>query len=226
MRTISAATVKELRDKTGAGMMDCKKALEEAEGNEEKAVEIIQKKGLAKVAKKAGAIAADGLIHAYIHAGSRVGVMVEVNCQTDFVARNEEFKVFVSEVAMHIASEKPEFVRAEEISEAAIAKQTEIFFGQLDEEAKQTGKEKPRAALEKIVEGKLAKWKKDVVLLDQEFIMSEDKKTVGVILDELSAKIGEKLSIRRFVRYELGEGIEKKVADLAADVAATIAGTN
>ena len=117
-------------------------------------------------------------------------------------------------------------MRAEEISEAAIAKQTEIFFGQLDEEAKQTGKEKPRAALEKIVEGKLAKWKKDVVLLDQEFIMSEDKKTVGVILDELSAKIGEKLSIRRFVRYELGEGIEKKVADLAADVAATIAGTN
>jgi elongation factor Ts len=226
MTQISAAQVKTLRDRTGAGMMDCKKALEEAEGNEEKAVEIIQKKGLAKVAKKAGAIAADGLIHAYIHAGSRVGVMVEVNCQTDFVARNEEFKQFVSEVAMHIAAEKPEFVRAEEISEAAIAKQTEIFFGQLDEEAKQTGKEKPRAALEKIVEGKLAKWKKDVVLLDQEFIMSEDKKTVGVILDELSAKIGEKLSIRRFVRYELGEGIEKKVADLAADVAATIAGTN
>lgn len=226
MTQISAAQVKTLRDRTGAGMMDCKKALEEAEGNEEKAVEIIQKKGLAKVAKKAGAIAADGLIHAYIHAGSRVGVMVEVNCQTDFVARNEEFKQFVSEVAMHIASEKPEFVRAEEISEAATAKQTEIFFGQLDEEAKQTGKEKPRAALEKIVEGKLAKWKKDVVLLDQEFIMSEDKKTVGVILDELSAKIGEKLSIRRFVRYELGEGIEKKVADLAADVAATIAGTN
>jgi elongation factor Ts len=226
MTQISAAQVKTLRDRTGAGMMDCKKALEEAEGNEEKAVEIIQKKGLAKVAKKAGAIAADGLIHAYIHAGSRVGVMVEVNCQTDFVARNEEFKQFVSEVAMHIAAEKPEFVRAEEISEAAIAKQTEIFFGQLEEEAKQTGKEKPRAALEKIVEGKLAKWKKDVVLLDQEFIMSEDKKTVGVILDELSAKIGEKLSIRRFVRYELGEGIEKKVADLAADVAATIAGTN
>lgn len=226
MTQISAAQVKTLRDRTGAGMMDCKKALEEAEGNEEKAVEIIQKKGLAKVAKKAGAIAADGLVHSYIHAGSRVGVMLEVNCQTDFVARNEEFKQFVSEVAMHIAAEKPEFVRAEEISEAAIAKQTDIFFGQLDEEAKQTGKEKPRAALEKIVEGKLAKWKKDVVLLDQEFIMSEDKKTVGVVLDELSAKIGEKLSVRRFVRYELGEGIEKKVADLAADVAATIAGTN
>ncbi|MCB9602084.1 MAG: translation elongation factor Ts [Sandaracinus sp.] len=226
MTQISAAQVKTLRDRTGAGMMDCKKALEEAEGNEEKAVEIIQKKGLAKVAKKAGAIAAEGLVHSYIHAGSRVGVMLEVNCQTDFVARNEDFKQFVGEVAMHIASEKPEFVRADEISETAVAKQKDIFLGQLEEEAKQTGKERPQAALEKIVEGKLAKWMKDVVLLDQEFIMSEDKKTVGTIIDELSAKIGEKLSIRRFVRYELGEGIEKKKADLAADVAATLAETN
>lgn len=226
MTQISAAQVKTLRDRTGAGMMDCKKALEEAEGNEEKAVEIIQKKGLAKVAKKAGAIAAEGLVHSYIHAGNRVGVMLEVNCQTDFVARNEEFKQFVEEVAMHIASEKPEFVRADEISETAVAKQKDIFLGQLEEEARQTGKEKPKAALEKIVEGKLAKWMKDVVLLDQEFIMSEDKKTVSTVVDELSAKIGEKLSIRRFVRYELGEGIEKKKVDLAADVAATLAGTN
>lgn len=226
MTQISAAQVKTLRDRTGAGMMDCKKALEEAEGNEEKAVEIIQKKGLAKVAKKAGAIAAEGLVHSYIHAGNRVGVMLEVNCQTDFVARNEEFKQFVEEVAMHIASEKPEFVRADEISETAVVKQKEIFLGQLEEEARQTGKEKPKAALEKIVEGKLAKWMKDVVLLDQEFIMSEDKKTVSTVIDELSAKIGEKLSIRRFVRYELGEGIEKKKVDLAADVAATLAGTN
>ncbi|MBX3248736.1 MAG: translation elongation factor Ts [Myxococcales bacterium] len=224
--TISASQVKTLRDRTGAGMMDCKKALEEAGGDEEAAVEIIQKKGLAKVAKKAGAIAADGLIHAYIHAGNRVGVLLEVNCQTDFVARNDEFRQLVDEIAMHIAAEKPEFVRAEEVSAEAIERQKRIFVGQLEEEAQQTGKERPAAAIEKIVEGKLAKWQKDVVLLDQEFIMSEEKKTVGVVLDELSAKIGEKLSVRRFVRYELGEGIEKKKNDLAAEVAATLSETN
>jgi len=211
--------IKSLRGRTGAGIGDCKKALVEAGGDEEKAVEIIQKKGLAKVAKKAGAIAAEGLVHAYIHAGSRVGVLVEVNCQTDFVARNEEFQQFVDQLAMHIASEKPEYVTAEEIDEAAITKQKGIFEGQLEEEAKETGKKKPPQAIEKIIEGKLNKWKKQVVLLDQEFILSEDKKTIGKLLDELTAKIGEKLSIRRFVRYELGEGIEKKKSDLAAEVA-------
>ena len=221
---VPIALVKSLRQRTGAGIGDCKKALVEAGGDEEKAVEIIQKKGLAKVAKKAGAIAAEGMIHAYIHPGARVGVLVEVNCQTDFVARNEEFKQFVSEVAMHIASEKPEYVRAEDISEAAKAKQEEIFRAQLELEAKETGKEKPAKVLEGIIKGKLAKWQKECVLLDQEFILSDDKKTVGQIQDELSAKLGEKISIRRFVRYELGEGIEKKKSDLAADVAATLAG--
>jgi elongation factor Ts len=214
--------VKSLRQRTGAGIMDCKKALTDTEGDEEKAVELIQKKGLAKVAKKAGAIAADGLIHSYIHAGGRIGVLLEVNCQTDFVARNEEFKQFVDELAMHIASEAPTVVRAEELSEAAVAKQKEIFEGQLAEEAKQTGKEKPANAIEKIIEGKLAKWKKGTVLLDQVFILSDEKKTISQITDELTAKIGEKISIRRFVRYELGEGIEKKKSDLAAEVAETL----
>ena len=220
---IDAKMVKSLRDRTGAGMMDCKKALIEAGGNEEAAVEIIQKKGLAKVAKKAGAIAAEGLVHSYIHAGGKVGVLVEVNCQTDFVARNEEFQQFVEEIAMHIASEKPEYVTAEEITADAIEKQRRIFKGQMDEEAKQTGKSKPEKALAGIIEGKLNKWKKGCVLVDQEFIMSDDKKTIATVTDELSAKIGEKLSIRRFVRYELGEGIEKKKVDLAADVAETLA---
>lgn len=214
--------VKSLRQRTGAGIMDCKKALTDTDGDEEKAVELIQKKGLAKVAKKAGAIAAEGVIHSYIHAGGRIGVLVEVNCQTDFVARNDEFKQFVDEVAMHIASEAPTVVRAEELSDADVAKQKDIFKGQLAEEAKQTGKEKPANAVEKIIEGKLAKWKKGTVLLDQVFIMSDDKKTIAEITDELSAKIGEKISIRRFVRYELGEGIEKKKSDLAAEVAETL----
>ncbi|MEO0322207.1 MAG: translation elongation factor Ts [Myxococcota bacterium] len=220
---ITAAQVKSLRDRTGAGMMDCKKTLVETDGDEEKAVELIQKKGLAKVAKKAGAIAAEGLVHGYIHAGSRIGVLVEVNCQTDFVARNEEFQEFVNNLAMHIASEAPEYVRAEEISEADVAKKKDIFLGQLAEEAKKTGKEKPAAALEKIVEGKLGKWKKETVLMDQVFILAEGKETIAQVQDALSAKIGEKISVRRFVRYELGEGIEKKKADLAADVAATLA---
>ncbi|MBO6937085.1 MAG: translation elongation factor Ts [Deltaproteobacteria bacterium] len=220
--SISMTQVKSLRQRTGAGIMDCKKALQDTEGDEEKAVELIQQKGLAKVAKKAGAIAADGLIHSYIHAGGRIGVLLEVNCQTDFVARNEEFKAFVDELAMHIASEAPTVVREDELSDADIETQKRIFEGQLAEEAKESGKEKPAAAIEKIIEGKLAKWKKGTVLLDQLFIMSEDKKTIGTVTDELTAKIGEKISIRRFVRYELGEGIEKKKNDLAAEVAETL----
>lgn len=220
--SISMTQVKSLRQRTGAGIMDCKKALQDTEGDEEKAVELIQQKGLAKVAKKAGAIAADGLIHSYIHAGGRIGVLLEVNCQTDFVARNEEFKAFVDELAMHIASEAPTVVREEELSDADIETQKRIFEGQLAEEAKESGKEKPAAAIEKIIEGKLAKWKKGTVLLDQLFIMSEDKKTIGTVTDELTAKIGEKISIRRFVRYELGEGIEKKKNDLAAEAAETL----
>lgn len=223
MSQVTAQMVKSLRDRTGAGMMDCKNALVESDGDEEKAIEEIQKKGLAKVAKKAGAIAAEGLVHAYIHAGGRVGVLLEVNCQTDFVARNAEFKQFVDEVAMHIASERPEYVSEAEIPASTIAKQKEIFAGQLAEEAKASGKEKPAAAVEKIVEGKLAKWKQGVCLLDQLFIMAEDKITIADVVDQLTAKIGEKLSIRRFVRYERGEGIEKKVENLADAVAATIA---
>lgn len=222
--SVSAKQVKALRDRTGAGMMDCKKALVEAEGNEEKAIEIIQKKGLAKVAKKAGAITAEGVVHSYIHGGGRIGVLVEVNCQTDFVARNEDFKEFVQHLGMHIASEKPEYVTDAEIPDADIAKKKEIFLGQLEEEAKATGKAKPAAALEKIVEGKLAKWRKEAVLLDQIYILAENKETIGQVVDGLTAKIGEKISIRRFVRYELGEGIQKKTDNLAEEVEKQLAG--
>ena len=205
-------------------MMACRDALRETGGDEEKAIEIIQKKGLSKVAKKAGAIAGDGLVHAYIHGGGRVGVLIEINCQTDFVARGDDFKQFVEETAMQVAAESPLYVAEEDIPENDILAQTAIYRGQIDEEAKATGKEKPAAAVEKIVEGKLAKWKKQVCLVDQISIMHDDK-TVKALLDELTAKLGEKISIRRFTRYELGEGIEKKKTDLAAEVTEALKGS-
>ncbi len=216
--------VKSLRDRTGAGMMACRDALRETAGDEEKAIEIIQKKGLSKVAKKAGAIAGDGLVHAYIHGAGRVGVLIEVNCQTDFVARNDDFRQFVEETAMQVAAEAPLFVREEDIPQNEILARKAIYRGQLEEEAKATGKEKPAAAVERIIEGKLAKWKKEACLLDQMSIMG-DEKTVRQRTDELSAKIGEKISIRRFTRYELGEGIEKKKSDLAAEVTEALKGS-
>ncbi len=223
MTQVSAQQVKALRDRTGAGMMDCKKALIEAEGNEDAAIDIIKKKGLAKAAKKAGAIAAEGVVHAYIHPGSRVGVLVEVNCQTDFVARNEEFQEFVNNVGMQIASMVPEFVSEADIDDATVEAKKAFFAEALEEEERQTGKKKPEAAIAKIIDGKVAKWKKEACLLDQPLVTDEEGRTVGDIQTVLSGKIGEKISVRRFVRYELGEGIEKKKVDLAADVAATLA---
>ncbi len=205
-------------------MMSCRDALRETEGNEDKAIEIIQKKGLSKVAKKAGAIAGDGLVHAYIHGVGRVGVLIEVNCQTDFVARNEDFQQFVEETAMQVAAEAPLFVSEEDIPENEILAHKAIYRGQLEEEAKATGKEKPAAAIEKIVEGKLAKWQKQACLLDQLSIMG-DEKTIRQRSDELSVTMGEKISIRRFSRYELGEGIEKKKSDLAAEVTEALKGS-
>jgi len=224
MSDVSASMVKSLRDRTGAGMMACRDALRETAGDEEKAIEIIQKKGLSKVAKKAGAIAGDGLVHAYIHGAGRVGVLLEVNCQTDFVARGEDFQQFVQETAMQVAAESPLFVSEDDIPENEILARTAIFRGQLDEEAKATGKEKPAAAVEKIIEGKLAKWKRESCLLDQVSIMHDDK-TVRQLLEALTAKLGEKINIRRFSRYELGEGIEKKKTDLAAEVTEALKGS-
>lgn len=225
MAEINAAMVKSLRDRTGAGMMDCKNALIESEGNEDKAVELIQQRGLAKAAKKAGAIATEGVIHAYIHPGSRLGVLVEINCQTDFVARNEEFKGFVDDVGLQIASMSPQYVRREEIPAADVAKQKELFLGQLQEEEQSTGKKRPAQALEKIVEGKLNKWMEESCLLEQHSIREGDK-TIQAMADELTAKLGEKISIRRFVRFELGEGIASAKKDLASEVAETLASSN
>jgi elongation factor Ts len=223
MANVSAQQVKSLRDRSGAGMNDCRQALLEAEGHEDKALEIIQKKGLAKAAKKAGAIATEGLIHSYIHSNKRIGVLVEVNCQTDFAARSDEFKSFADEVALQIASSTPLFVRREEVPQAEKDKQIVIFRGQLEEEAQKTGKSRPEAAIAKILEGKLDKWLSEVCLEEQELVTRDDKKTVKNVGDELTAKTGEKMSVRRFVRFELGEGVEKAAAkDFAAEVAEAV----
>jgi elongation factor Ts len=213
--------VKELRDRTGAGIMDCKVALQESDGDGEKAVDYIKKKGLAKAAKKAGAIAAEGVVHAYIHPGSRIGVLVEINCQTDFVARSPDFKEFVDVVGMQIASMSAQYVRREDVPAADLAKQGEIFKAQLEEESAQSGKTRPAEVIAKIVQGKVDKWLDEVCLEGQPAITDQEK-TVASIASELSAKIGEKIAVRRFVRFELGEGIEKKKADLAAEVAETL----
>jgi elongation factor Ts len=221
---ISAQQVKALRDRTGAGIGDCKNALEEAGGDEEKAVDIIQKKGLAKVAKRAGAIATEGVIHGYIHAGSRIGVLVEVNCQTDFVARSPDFLEFVNGVGLQIAAMTPLFTRRSDITADAIEKQKQIFLGQMEEEETQSGKKRPAEVKEKIVTGKLDKWQAEISLDEQPSVTSEEGKTVAQLAEALSAKIGEKISVRRFVRYELGEGIEKKKSDFAAEIAETLKG--
>ncbi len=202
---------KELRDRTGAGMMDCKNALEEAGGDAEKAIETLMKKGLAKAAGKAGRIAADGTIHSYVHAGGRIGVLIEINCETDFVARGVDFRAFVDDVAMHVAAMNPGYVAASEIPAEEIERQRGIF------RAQQEAAGKKAEIIDKIVDGQVAKWKKERCLLDQPFVKNEDK-TVEQVRAELVAKLGENVAIRRFVRWELGEGIEKRSHDIAADV--------
>jgi elongation factor Ts len=211
--SISATAVKELREKTGAGMMDCKKALEENSGDFERSVDWLRAKGLSKAAKKAGRVAAEGLVTSYIHAGGRIGVLLEVNSETDFVARNEEFQNFTRDVAMHIAAMGPQFVQQTDIDQGTREREVAVLRAKALEEGK-----KPEF-LEKIIEGQVKKWASDICLLDQKFVKNPDK-TVGEMLNELIAKIGENLVIRRFIRFELGEGIEKKKEDFAAEVAA------
>ncbi|MDF1565143.1 MAG: translation elongation factor Ts [Deltaproteobacteria bacterium] len=215
--SISAAMVKDLRQRTGAGMMDCKKALTENEGDVEKAVDWLRQKGIAKAAGKAARIASEGVVHAYIHAGGKIGVLIEVNSETDFTARNEQFQALVKDIAMHIAATNPAAVRREELDQAKIEKEREIYKAQALEEGK------PEKIIDKIVDGKVEKFIKESCLLDQPFV-KDTEKTVGDIVTEAIATIGENISVRRFVRYELGEGLEKKVEDFAAEVAKT-AGT-
>jgi elongation factor Ts len=211
--SISASLVKELRERTGAGMMDCKKALAENGGDIEKAVTYLREKGLAAAAKKAGRVAAEGLIESYIHGAGRIGVLVEVNCETDFVALTDDFKGLVRDIAMQIAAAKPEFISREEVPAEILEKERDILRAQAINEGK------PEKIADKMVEGRIEKYYKDVCLLEQPFI-KDTNFTIQQLLTEKIAKIGENISIRRFARYELGEGIEKKQSDIAADVEA------
>lgn len=208
---IKASDVKELREKTGAGMMDCKNALVKADGDMEEAVKLLREKGLASAAKKAGRIAAEGVVESYIHMGGKIGVLVEVNCETDFVAKTDAFLAFVKDVAMQIAASNPLFLSVEDVSADAIEKEKEILRAQALNEGK------PEKIVDKMVEGRIKKYYKEVCLLEQPFVKDTDK-TISQLVTEKIAEIGEKVSIRRFTRYEMGEGLEKRQDDFVEEV--------
>lgn len=211
MAEITAALVKELRERTGAGMMDCKKALSATDGDLEKAIDFLREKGLAAAAKKAGRVAAEGLVEAYIHGGGRIGVLVEVNCETDFVAKTDAFKELVKDIAMHIAATNPSYLKREEVPTAELEHEQAV----LAEQARNEGK--PEKIIEKMVAGRIEKYYKEVCLMEQPFVKDPDK-TISDLITESIAKIGENISIRRFTRYQLGEGIEKKEENFVEEV--------
>ncbi|ERT62224.1 elongation factor Ts [Peptoniphilus koenoeneniae] len=208
---ITAQMIKELREITQAGMMDCKKALQETEGDMEKAIDFLREKGLAKAAKKSSRIASEGIVASYIH-GGRIGVLIEVNSETDFVSKNEEFKAFVKDMAMQVAAQNPKYVSREEVPQEELEHEKTV----LKEQALNEGK--PEKIIEKMVEGRLEKFYEEICLLDQKFIKDPDVK-VKDLLSNLVAKIGENIKIRRFVRYEVGEGLEKREENFAEEVA-------
>ena len=210
---ITAALVKELREITGAGMMDAKKALVATDGDKEKAIDFLREKGLAAAAKKADRVAAEGLVYSYIHGNGRIGVLVEVNCETDFVAQTEGFKELCKDVARQIAAAKPAYLKREEVPEDVIEHEKEVLRQQALNEGK------PEKIVEKMIVGRIEKYYKENCLLDQEFIKDSDK-SVGQVITEAVAKIGEKIDVRRYVRYELGEGLEKRNDDFVAEVMA------
>ena len=212
---ITAAMVKELRERTGAGMMDCKKALQEVDGDIEKAIDELRTKGLAKAAKKAGRVASEGVVISYIHAGNRIGVLVEVNCETDFVAKTDQFKELAYDIAMQIAAANPEYVRREDVPEMILEREREVLKAQALEEGK------PEKIIDKMVEGRVEKFYKENCLLEQDFIKDPDK-TIQQLVHELIATLGENISVRRFARYEVGEGIQKETVDFATEVMAQV----
>lgn len=210
---VSASAVKELRERTGAGMLDCKKALDETNNDIDKAIALLREKGLSAAANKAGRIATEGVVESYIHAGGRIGVIVEVNCETDFVAKTDQFREFARDIAMQIAAANPKFVRREEVPGDELEKEREILKAQALNEGK------PEKIVEKMVEGRISKYYEEYCLMEQSFIKDPDK-TISTLLNEKISKIGENISIRRFVRFELGEGLEKKVDNFVEEVMA------
>ncbi len=214
---VTAQMVKELRERTGAPMMQCKTVLQEVGGSIEEAIEALRKKGLAAAAKKAGRVAAEGAVGSYIHAGGKIGVLVEVNCETDFVARTDEFQQLVKDVAMHVAAAEPRFVRQEEVTPEVLASEREIY----SEQVRASGK--PDNLVDRIVDGKMKKFFSETVLLEQAYVKNPDL-TISQMISEKIARIGENIQIRRFERFKLGEGIEKKTDDFAAEVASLSGG--
>ena len=212
---ISAQMVKELRETTGAGMMDCKKALVETNGDMEKAVDYLREKGLAAAAKKSGRVAAEGVVESYIHGAGKIGVMIEVNCETDFVAKTPEFHSFVRDLAMQVAAANPQYLSRTEVPAAIIEHEREILRAQALNEGK------PEKIVDKMVDGRVEKFYKDNCLLEQTFIKDPDKSVTDVVNAQIS-KIGENIVVRRFVRYQMGEGLEQKVTDFAAEVAEAV----
>jgi elongation factor Ts len=200
---IDAKVVKALREKTGAGMMDCKKALTEAEGNEEKAIDILREKGLAAAARRSGRAANQGVVDSYIHMGGKIGVLVEVNCETDFVARNDEFREFVRNICLQVAATSPLYLKKEEVPESILDKERQIIKAQALNEGK------PEKVIDKIIEGRLEKYYRENCLLEQVFVKDEDQ-TISGLLTSMIAKIGENIVIRRFTRFEIGEGLEEE----------------
>jgi len=223
MAEITAAAVMALRQKTGAGMMECKGALTEAGGNEEQAIDLLRKRGLASAKKKEGRIAAEGAVGSYIHMGGKVGVLVEVNCETDFVARTEAFQALVKDIAMHIAAAEPRYVARAEVPADLVEKEREIARGQAKNDPKNANK--PEQVIDKIVEGRLNKFYEEAVLLDQPFV-KEPAKTIQDLLTEKIASIKENITVRRFARYKMGEGLEKRADDFGGEVAALAGGNN
>ncbi|MCA1816049.1 MAG: translation elongation factor Ts [Acidobacteria bacterium] len=217
MAEITAAGIKALREKTGAGMMECKNALTEAGGDEAQAVEILRKRGLASAKKKEGRIAAEGVVGSYIHMGGKVGVLVEINCETDFVARTEAFQQLVKDIAMHVAAAEPRYVSRDEVATDVLDKEREIARAQAKNDPKNANK--PDQVIDKIVDGRLNKFYEEAVLVDQPFV-KDPAKTVGDLLNEKIAATGEKITVRRFTRYKMGEGIAKRDEDFGGEVAA------
>ncbi len=215
--SFTAKDVAELRARTNAGMMDCKKALTECNGDFEKATVWLREKGIAAAAKKQGRIASEGVVASYIHMGGKIGVLVEVNCETDFVAKTELFQEIARNIGMQIAAANPKYVRVEEVPTAELEKEKEILRVQATNEGK------PAQIIEKMVEGRVKKFYQDVCLMEQTFV-KDGNMTITQYINEMTLKIGEKISIRRFVRYEMGEGLEKRQDDLAEEVAKQIKG--
>jgi elongation factor Ts len=216
---ITSDMVKQLREKTGAGMMECKKALTQSNGNEEQAIDILRKAGLASAKKREGRIAAEGIVGSYIHMGGKIGVLVEVNCETDFVARTEDFQRFVKDLAMHICAAEPQYVSRTDVPAGIVEREREIARGQAMADPKNASK--PENIIDKMIDGRIEKFFTESVLLEQPFVRDQAI-TISELVTRISAETGEKINVRRFTRFKMGEGLEKRSDDFASEVAAVV----